>query len=517
MIGSKSRVHVTAALAAMWLTACGGGGGGGDAVVAPPPTAGGPTAPAPEPAPAPAPGPAPAPAPAPATAVVVTASTQMATNTSYDVNSPTATPVQLKLPATAAANDTISVKGTSATPWLITQAAGQSILTSKLAGNVAPGVNWTARMAPKVWHWISSDTTGQVLLAGEAAQGLLNTSTDGGQTWTNGNSTQGIWISSDMSADGSVMFAVQYQGTGMYKSVDKGVTWTQVASPLFTGQNLSFESVTVSQDGRRVAAVSQNGNLMYSNDSGATWTAAAFPAGGPQTFAWRSVDSSADGSVIVAVSQDPHVFISTDAGVTFKEVAIDIGTAATPAPVFDNWYRVKTSADGKTIAMVGNSFGGSPGTGIYVSHDQGATWKRGFNLTADYTALAMSSDGSKISATVSNANPPVAPATTTTAAPTGRVLTSTDGGATFTAVTMPGTDTDWRAIAMSADGNKMATAAGRFTTPATGQLYTTQGNRTSIGTAGSITGGQGGNVTLQYLGNSQWSVTSSAGGPFSIK
>ena len=139
------------------------------------------------------------------------------------------------------------------------------------------------------------------------------------------------------------------------------------------------------------------------------------------------------------------------------------------------------------------------------------TWKKGFTLTADYSALAMSSDGTKIVATVSNAN-----STTGGAAATGRVVQSTDGGATFTVVTMPGINTDWRAAAMAADGNKIAVANGRFTATV-GQLYTTQGNRTSIGTSGSITGGQGGNVTLQYLGNSQWSVSNSTGGAFSIK
>jgi hypothetical protein len=98
---------------------------------------------------------------------------------------------------------------------------------------------------------------------------------------------------------------------------------------------------------------------------------------------------------------------------------------------------------------------------------------------------------------------------------------STDGGATFNALTLPGTDTDWRAIAMSADGNKLAAAAGRFDavapTPATGQLYTSLGNRTSVGTSGAIVGGQNASVTLRFVGNGQWAVQSSTGGPFAIR
>jgi hypothetical protein len=100
----------------------------------------------------------------------------------------------------------------------------------------------------------------------------------------------------------------------------------------------------------------------------------------------------------------------------------------------------------------------------------------------------------------------------------GRVLLSTDSGASFAPVTMPGSDTDWRAIAMSADGDKMAAAAGDFQlNPGTGLLYTSQGDRTSIGSTGSITGGQNDSVTLQYLGNGQWSVPASTGGPFTIQ
>lgn len=514
MIGSKYRVHVTAALAALWLTACGGGGGDD---VAQTPAA---------PAPAPAPGaPAPAPAPAPTLAIAVTANTQLAVNNSYDVTASTATPLTLTLPATATLNDTVSVKGTGTTPWVIAQAAGQSILTSTLNGNVAPGTTWTApptaNLGPKVWHWVSSDATGQVLLASEASGGFLNTSRDGGVTWTTGNSPAGAgtWISSDMSADGGVMYAVQYQGAGMYRSLDRGTTWVQMTSPLFTTANLSFESITISRDGKRAATVSQGGNLLLSANADAatpTWTAATLP-GAAQTYQWRSIDSSADGQVIVAVAQDPVVFISTNGGSTFRELTVNTGTAATPNNVFDSWYRVKTSADGKTIAIVGNSFGGAPGTGIYVSTDQGVTWKRGAPaLNADYSALAMSDDGKKIVVSVSNANPATPPATPASTA-TGRVLQSTDSGATFTALTMPGTDTDWRTIAMSGDGNKLAAATGRFIGSTTGLLYTSLGNRTSVGTAGSVTGRQGANVTLKYLGSNQWSVSSSAGGPFTIK
>ncbi|AMO24573.1 hypothetical protein GCM10027034_11350 [Ramlibacter solisilvae] len=449
----------------------------------------------------------------------VTGDTQLAVNTSYSVNPPGTGTVTLTLPATATVNDTVSITGTSAAPWTVAQNANQTILTTGLNGNAAPGTAWTLRpfTPPRVWHWVSSDATGEVLLAGEAnataLNGALDTSRNGGQTWSSGNSTSAIWISSDMTATGSRMVAVQYGG-GMFTSSDLGATWTRLTHALVNNAaGLNFESVTMSADGQRLAAVIQptptgptpTGRLQFSNDGGATWTAATLPAG---TYWWRGVDSSADGQVIMAVAHTSEIFLSTNAGATW--VARPVILTGTTTPVLESWYRVKMSADGNTIAVAANSFGTGPGSGIFVSRDRGASWTRSFTQTADYTAIAMSSDGKSIAASMSDRTV----GTTTTP---GRVVMSTDSGATFAPLTMPAGATNWRTIAMSADGAKLAAATGLFFPATPGQLYTSQGNRTSVGTGGGITGHQNDSVTLQFLGNGQWSVQSNTGGPFTIR
>jgi hypothetical protein len=436
---------------------------------------------------------------------------QLAVNNRYSIAAPVPA-VTVTLPASANLEDTVSITGTSATAWTVAQNAGQSILTSGLNGNAAPGTVWTPRLAPKVWHWFSSDATGEVLLGGEANGGLLDTSRDGGQTWTSGNSPTGIWISSDMTTTGNRMVAVQYGG-GMYMSTDFGVTWNRLTHALVNNAaGLSFEGVTISADGQRLATVIQptpvttpTGRLAFSNDGGTTWTAATLPAG---TYWWRNVDSSADGQVIVAVAHTSEIFLSINAGSTWTPLTVSLTSGGTP--VLESWYRVKMSADGNTIAIVANSFGTGPGSGIFVSHDRGATWTRGFTLTADYTAIAMSSDGQTIGASSSNRT---VGATTTP----GRVVMSKDGGTTFAPLTMPGTDTSWRALAMSADGRKLAASTGLFLPATVGQLYTSQGDRTSIGATGAIVGNQNASVTLRYAGNGQWTVQTSAGGPFTIR
>ncbi|HSW19628.1 MAG TPA: sialidase family protein [Ramlibacter sp.] len=460
------------------------------------------------PAPAPAPAPGPAPAPAPATEVTVTTLAQQTEpNKTYNVAATVPGTVVLTLPSALTAGDTVTINGQSANDWLVAQNAGQSVVTTNLAGNVAPGALWTASsLVPKVWHWISSDATGQVLLAGEAAGGFLNTSTDGGATWTTGDSTGAIWISSDMTPTASRMVAVAFAG-GMYSSTDRGVTWTQMTSTSL-GVDLnaqSFESVTISNDGQRIAAVIQGGGVIFTTDGGTTW---AIGAGAPTASGWRSIDSSADGSVLVAVTQDnTDIYLSTNSGATWTASPVAVGSPA--APVFDTWYRSKISADGNTIVVAGNQFGGSSGSGVYVSRDRGVTWTQGLAAVGDYSAIAMSTDGQTIGVTQSNAN---------VGGAAGRVLLSTDAGATFTPTTITGAaDTDWRAIAMSADGNKLAVAAGRFLGPVTGQLYTSLGNRTSSGVLGSITGLQNSSVQLQYLGDGRFSIIQSSGGPFSIR
>jgi hypothetical protein len=483
-------------VAALWLTAC--GGGGGDFVIS-------------APAPAPAAGPAPAPAPAPApSSVRITGLTQQAeSNTSYTVAAATAGTVVITLPPSPQVGDTVSVTGESANSWQIVQNAGQTVLTSSMAGNVAPGASWTPRLAPKVWHWISSNSTGEVLLGGEA--GDLSTSIDGGATWTPGDGpTDRTWISSDMSANGDRLVAVQYGGR-MYMSTNSGVNWTPVAIPDLDTRPVDpnpdlnaqpFESVTVSSDGNRIVAAVQDGPLVVSSNAGLNWVAGT-SGGALLTGWWRSVDSSADGMIVMAADHNGVIYRSTDGGLTWATRNVDIGAG----PVAESWYRLKMSADGSVIAVAGNSFGPGPGTGIFVSRDSGLTWTKSHSLVADYTAVTMSGDGQVIGVTASNLS----------GGSTGRVLRSTDGGTSFTEVAMPGLDTNWRAIAMSSDGNKLAVAAGLFSGPTTGQLYTSLGNRTEMGTLGSITGGQGLSAELEYIGNGQFRVRSSGGGTFSIQ
>ncbi|MBE7942814.1 exo-alpha-sialidase [Ramlibacter aquaticus] len=432
---------------------------------------------------------------------------QLAANGSYQVNAPGTAALTLTLPASPPVGSTVSVTGVSPTQWALAQNAGDTVSTLGLPGDMAPGAQWTPRLNPRVWHWLSSSVDGEVMLAGEAAGGTQDTSLDAGQTWTAGNSPSSIWINSAMSARGERLVALQYGG-GIYLSTDKGVTWTRATDPLVNNPSgMAFQGTAISQDGQRIAATVQpapgtsvpNGEIVLSQDGGTTWHAAALPAG---AHWWRGIAMSSTGQVIVAVASSGEVYRSNDGGGTWTALSVTVSTTS----YVESWYRVAMSADGSTLVIMANAYGGSSGSGVFVSHDGGATWTRPYVLTADYTEASVSADGRTIAVSVSN-----------TGATPGRILLSTDGGASFQPVAMPGTDTDWRAVTVSADGDQLAAATGRFDNNTVGQLYTSLGHRSTVGTSGAITGAAGDTVVLIYQGSGRWAVQSAGGPAFAVR
>jgi hypothetical protein len=387
---THSKVRISVALAALWLSAC-GGGGGDDNVVA-----------------------STSPAPAPASAG----------------NTPTAAPA----PAPTAAPATPPVAAATALAW-------------------TP----VASLAANTWHWVASNPAGTVLAA-TSIPGSVFLSRDSGATWVNSGLPAANWIGLDMDATGQTMVAIGFSG-GMYRSVDAGANWTRIDTAFNAGNNIEYESVTVSQNGQRIVAAVLNGPIYVSQNGGTSFTTAAGSAAASN--AWRSVDSSADGSVVVAVSQavagtPGQVHVSTDAGATFAVRAVPLGGAANPG----GWYRVAMSDDGNTIAVAGNTDFAGTSTGLFVSRDRGVTWVQGNAAAGAYTSIDTSATGDVIAATMSG--------------PTGQVLLSTNGGTSFAPITAPAGETNWRSLAMNAAASTLVLAAGTFT-GTTGQLYLSSG------------------------------------------
>jgi len=451
--------------------------------------------------------------------VQVSSNTTAQPNTHYEVNATSASVIDVLLPENVTIGDVVSVRGVSGNAWRVlpnstsgpTARAAfgpQYVVTTNLNGNVAPGQNWTARLAPKQWHWVTSDSRGSVLVAADIP-GNLHVSLDGGTTWNTGSSPTANWISvaiervPSQSGDHQFQMAAVAYGGGLYRSSNGG-PWTQVTStdPAVNLSNREWESVTVNPGGYVVGAI-MNGPIYYNHgNDGTSWSAAtAVGSTTPLVRAWRALAKAGLTGIMVAANQDGEVWVSADGGRTWTSRDVAIGGA----PVYNQWYRAAISADGNTIVV-----GGRFNSGLYISRDRGLNWSQASAPVGDYTAVSMSSDGQVIGATITNG---------ATAPTTGSVQVSRDGGASFSALPMPGTDTNWRAFAMSADGNMFTVAAGTFGA-ATGQLYTSVGNRTSLHPYGSITGGQNDYIELEYQGGFntfKWGVRTSAGGPFTIR
>ncbi|WP_427913138.1 hypothetical protein ACPWT1_21360 [Ramlibacter sp. MMS24-I3-19] len=451
-------------------------------------------------------------------------------NTDYEVRSSGGAQITLRLSqdysiAPGAHNvlpangDRVSVRGTGTTPWRIltgTRYAGAPasgslapyvIDTTQLAGNAPAGVNWSPRLAPAMWHAVATDNLGRIVLAADNP-GQLRVSSDGGQTWVTGNAPGGLnWVSvavanspccgDSIGYTNQTMLAAAYGG-GLYVSYG-GASWQAVSSkdPAIDFSNREWEAVVANLGGGGAAAV-LNGPIYYTVGTIAAnvpWQQATLVGSSvPLVRPWRAMANAGGGATTVAVSEDGGVFVSTDAAHTWVPRPVTIAGSV----VAEGWYRVGFSADGNTIAVAGRF-----NSGLYVSHDQGLTWSRAPTPTGDYTAVSVSGDGRTIAATMTNGT-----------SGNGSVQLSRDGGATFSPATMPGTDTNWRAVAMSSDANFMAVAAGTFTMT-TGQLYTSLGNRTTYG-VGSLVGGQGSFVDLEYVGSDTWKVRSSSG-PIEIR
>jgi len=291
------------------------------------------------------------------------------------------------------------------------------------------------------------------------------------------------WNSITCSADGTRLAGTTQYGF-VYTSTDGGVTWT----PRISGH---FAAVASSSDGSKLVAVPQSGLLYASTDGGVTWPVGVYLGSG-QT----AVGMSADGSKVVTVTANGPVWTSSNGAANW--------TAHGPT---NNWSSVASSSDGsKLVATVNGGF-------IYTSTDSGSTWTARA-LSAGWTSVASSADGTKLAAVANG----------------GQIYTSTDSGVSWT---LRDSTRAWKSIACSSDGSKLVAAvnlgqlyystdSGATWTPHGQTFYWTAVASSSLGdrlyavingypyggqfwaSSAEPTGTQGASATLQYAGSGVW-------------
>jgi len=154
-----------------------------------------------------------------------------------------------------------------------------------------------------------------------------------------------------------------------------------------------------------------------------------------------SIVSSSDGTKLAGAVAGGSIYTSTNSGSSWTE-RTGAGTRG--------WACITSSSDGtKLAASVGVGYTGY----IYTSTDSGATWTEQNNgddrfgsFIKDWRSIASSSDGTKLAA----------------GAYGGYIYTSTDSGATWTQQTNSGSRS-WTSIASSSDGTKLFAVASSAT------------------------------------------------------
>jgi photosystem II stability/assembly factor-like uncharacterized protein len=104
---------------------------------------------------------------------------------------------------------------------------------------------------PANWFAVASSADGIKLVAVATDNGIILTSSDSGNTWTQATNTpKNNWVSVASSADGSKLVAASFLTSPMFTSTDSGNTWMTQNSPLE-----QWSSVASSADGHELIAV----------------------------------------------------------------------------------------------------------------------------------------------------------------------------------------------------------------------------------------------------------------------
>lgn len=309
----------------------------------------------------------------------------------------------------------------------------------------------TAAPAPMQWYGMAGSSDATHLVAVAQGNGIY-TSQDSGATWAQTMAPTSHWSSVASSADGSHLIAVADFSGNIFTSTNYGANWAPTTAP-----TANWRSVTSSADGTYQVAVDRAGGIYYSWNGGNSWLQSSMVT--PPSGAWHAVASSSSGGFVAAAANGGGIFTSLNYGEVF-------GQSSAPST---NWWSLACSADGSFLVA-----GAFPG-GIYTSTDQGASWVETPAPIANWWSLACSFDGSHIVA-ASSGNP---------------LYISTDFGKTWSPSSSP--TANWDAVFSSGDGTLLAGAALQ------GGIYTFEPY------AQLSSGGPANSVSLEYLGNGQWS------------
>ncbi|MBD3402177.1 hypothetical protein GF420_04725 [candidate division GN15 bacterium] len=222
------------------------------------------------------------------------------------------------------------------------------------------------------------DPTDSDIIYGEAQNGYLYKSVDGGFNWTwglsdiNYNDYRHNW-NTPIAMDPNDNQVLYYGANVLLRSTDATATWDEISGDLTNGPHprSSFGTITtiaVAPSNSSVVYVgTDDGNVWVSQNvgSGNVWT--RLDAGLPDRWVTRvNVDPTHEHIAYVTFSgfwdgePQPHIFRTTDFGTTWT----DIGAGLPDAPIND----VIPDPEDSLRLWIGTDYG------VYVTENLGATW-----------------------------------------------------------------------------------------------------------------------------------------------
>ena len=396
-------------------------------------------------------------------------SVQAVRDTGYLLLNTNVTTVTLPTAGALLVGDIIRISSAGSGGWRVAQNAGEVISGTFL--NPSNSSWLPASVVSKPWRAIACSADGVKMVASAISAGGIYVSTDYGKTWSQSSATFSPTCLAS-SADGTKLFG-GIAGGGIIYSWNSGSSWFLSDAP-----TTNWNGIACSGNGSNVVAVVNNGRIYTSANNGTNWTRQANSA-----FAnWFSVACSTDGKKIIAANygsglSGAKLSTSTDSGVTWTAQANSDTT---------NWTAVASSADGTKLAAAAYGNGTSGGR-IYTSADSGVNWTKQTNApSANWYGLVSSYDGGRLAA-ITN--------------PTNSIYVSANYGLNWIKQSVD--NQSWYAIAASLDLTTIAAVTADAGSTG-GQIFNwtpaVQGTSTTVGTAGSVTGGAGSAVELQYVG-----------------
>jgi hypothetical protein len=258
----------------------------------------------------------------------------------------------------------------------------QSFVDVTCTGSVCAALGWNGT---DPWHVLSPFT-------------FVETSNDGGATWTRGAGTfddRGAFVA--VASTGTIVVAAKNPGmciatpycsltkAVLHRSADHGASWAEVyrspplvdpASPTEDVDTSLFHGV-VDAGGTFVAVGSLQAEVsqtLRSTDDGLTWQ--------PASTTFVPLAEVANGTHVVVVTSNA-VEVSDDAGATF------VAATTPPAHGVSDADHLKLSTRGKGVVLVGTRQDGT--NVVFTSNDGGMTWTQKTAAQASgLTAPAMS-------------------------------------------------------------------------------------------------------------------------------